>query len=293
MALFKDVVEAFIASRSELDSASLSRLAFWTDALGDREIVDITADDMDAALVKLAERGRLTGGKKLTCTAGKPLAGSTINRYLSQAGSVFKHARRLKLVPRAFVPPTRGIERAPERADPDRYFRPEEVQRLIAVARVLDKKWGKFPALILLAYHTGLRVGSILATRGKDLDIAAGTLCVPKTKNGDAIMTALSTAALAAIKRLPKVGADELLFGNRAGKPFTYRPLWLKIAKEANLPGRVFHELRHGHGFALSRENVSQQMIMKSMGHRTLAASARYAHASVADKQDIISRVFG
>lgn len=293
MALFKNVVEAFIASRHELDSASLSRLAFWTDALGEREIIDITADDMDAALMKLAARGRLTGGKLPTVTAGKPLAGATINRYLSQVGGVFKHARRLKLVPRAFVPPTRGIERAPERADPDRYFRPEEVLRLIAVSRVVDKKWGKFAALIVLAYHTGLRVGSILATRGKDVDLEAGTLTVPRTKNGDAITAGLSSDALTALKRLPKVGADELLFGNRSGKVFTYRPLWLKIAKAANLSGRVFHELRHGHGFALARGNVSQQMIMQSMGHRTLVASARYSHANVGDKQAIIARVFG
>jgi len=65
-------------------------------------------------------------------------------------------------VRRAFVSPTHGIERAPERADPERYLRPEEVERLLTVARVLDRSWGKLPALIVVAYHTGLRVGSIL-----------------------------------------------------------------------------------------------------------------------------------
>src|SRR5207253_11241253 len=113
MALLKHVNEAFIASR-ELDAASLSRLAFWMDTLGEREVMQITSEDVDAALVTLAERGRLKGGKSPTCTAGKPLAGSTMNRYLTQLGSLYKHARRLKLVPRAFVPPTRGLERAPE-----------------------------------------------------------------------------------------------------------------------------------------------------------------------------------
>ncbi len=124
MATFQVVVEAFIASR-ELDAASLSRLAYWTDALGDKEVAVITAEDIDAALVKLAERGRLKGEKRPTEAAGAPLAGSTVNRYLTQAGSIFKHARRQKLVPRAFVPPTRGIERAPERPDSERYFRPD------------------------------------------------------------------------------------------------------------------------------------------------------------------------
>lgn len=292
MALFNTVVEAYIAAH-ELDPASLSRLAFWTDTLGNKEVAAITPEDIDAALVKLAERGRLTGGKRATGAAGKPLAGSTVNRYLTQAGSVFKHARRLKLVPRAFVPPTRGIERAPERPDPERYLRPEEVERLLAVARVMDKQWGKMLALIVVAYHTGLRVGSILATRGKDLDLDAGTLTVGRTKNGDPITAGLSTAAIAEMKRLPKVGPDELVFGNRSGKAFTYRPLWLRLAKEARLEGRVFHELRHGHGYQLARAGVSQQMIMQSMGHRTLTASARYAHASIDDKRAVIAKVFG
>lgn len=65
MALFKQVVEAFIASR-ELDQATLSRLAFWTDGLGEKEFATITTNEIDAALVKLAERGRLLGGKTAT-----------------------------------------------------------------------------------------------------------------------------------------------------------------------------------------------------------------------------------
>ncbi len=166
MAQFKDAVEAFVASR-ELDQASLSRLAFWVDVLGEKEIAAITADDIDAALVKLAERGRLKADRRATVRSGKPLAGSTINRHLTQAGSVFKYAKRLRLVPRTFIPPTRGIERSPERPDPERYLRPEEVERVLAVARVMDRHWRKMPALITVAYHTGLRVGSLLSVRGR------------------------------------------------------------------------------------------------------------------------------
>ena len=137
MALFREVAEAFVASR-EWDQATLSRLAFWCDVLGPRDIATITPEDIDTALVQLAERGRLKGGKASTAAAGKPLARSTINRYLAQAGSVFKFARRLRLVPQAFVYPTRNIERAPEPVDPDRYLREEEVERIRKVARVLD-----------------------------------------------------------------------------------------------------------------------------------------------------------
>ena len=93
MARFKDAVEAFVASR-EWDEATLSRLAFWVEVLGQKDLAEITADDIDAGLLKLAERGRLKGGKRDTITVGKPLAGSTINRYLTQAGSVLASSRR-------------------------------------------------------------------------------------------------------------------------------------------------------------------------------------------------------
>lgn len=63
----------------------------------------------------------------------------------------------------------------------------------MAVARVLDRGWGKMAALIVVAYHTGLRVGSILAASGKDLDLDAGTPTVPRTKNGDPIIAGLSS----------------------------------------------------------------------------------------------------
>ncbi|HEX4333811.1 MAG TPA: site-specific integrase [Usitatibacter sp.] len=292
MALFSAVVEAFVASK-EFDRATLTRLDFWTEALGAMEVAAITPEDIDNALVRLAERGRLKGGKRATKAAGKPLAGATVNRYINQAGSIFKHAKRLRLVPRAFVSPTLGIERTPERADPERYFTAEEVERLLAHARALDRRWGKMAALITVAYHTGLRVGSILAVRGKHLDLAAGTLAVNRTKNGDPVTASLSTAAAAELKRLPKAGPDDLVFAARNGKPYTYAPLWRRIAREARLEGRVFHELRHGHGYSLARAGVSQQMIMQSMGHRTLTASARYAHASIEDKRNVIAKVFG
>ena len=54
---------------------------------------------------------------------------------------------------------------------------------MLAVARVMDRTWRKMPALITVAYHTGLRVGSILRARGRDLDLDAGTLVINRTKN--------------------------------------------------------------------------------------------------------------
>ena len=181
--LFKQVADAFAASR-QWDSASLSRLAFWVEMLGDRVISEVTPDQVDDAIVRLAERGRLRGGCRRTVRSGQPLKGSTVNRYVSTLGSVYRFARRARLVPRTFVPPTRGIERLPEPVDPDRYLRQEEVERILACARVIDGRWERLPALIVLALHTGLRKGSLQKLKWENVDLVARRLVLGRTKNG-------------------------------------------------------------------------------------------------------------
>ncbi len=63
--LSKQAADAFAASR-QWDPASLSRLAFWVERLGDREFASVTIDDVDEAFVRLAERGRLRAGRRRT-----------------------------------------------------------------------------------------------------------------------------------------------------------------------------------------------------------------------------------
>ncbi|NEX15729.1 MAG: site-specific integrase [Halochromatium sp.] len=293
MATLDVVIDAFVASR-EFDKATLARLRFWSEQFGTKELVDITPEDVDNALVVLAERGRLQPLRNQpTQASGKPLSGATINRYITQLGSVYRYARRLRLLPRAHVPPTKGIEKAPEPPNPERYLRPDEVERLIKVARLLDQRWGRLPALITLAFHTGLRVGNLTALRWKDVDLEAGTLKVNKTKNGRPLVAPLSASALAELVELSAQDPERLVFEGRNGRPYSFRRLWAKVCTEAGLPGRNFHQLRHGCGSAMAQAGIGQAQIMAIMGHRTLSASARYMHHSTDDKRAVVQKVFG
>jgi len=292
MSTLKETVAAFIAAR-DFDRATLSRLAFWVDQLGDKPLVDISPDDVDLALVRLAERGRLKPRRNQDTTqAGKPLGPATINRYISQLGSVYKFARRLRLLPRTFVFPTANIEKLPEPVDPERYLRLEDVERILAVAKVLDTRWGRLCALIVLAYHTGLRVGNLMRLKWSDVDLAGGTASVVRTKNGEPIVAALSQRAIAELKKLPNQQPDAYIFAGRTGQPYQFRKLWQRVTNEAGLEGRNFHQLRHGCGHALAKAGVNQAQIMSLMGHKTLTASARYMHHNVSDKQQIVAQVF-
>jgi len=299
MATFKALCTAYMAALNP-EPGAVSRLGFWiADPVGAMECADITPEHIDEALRRLCERGRLKTGRNMRAERVGELSGATINRYQGQAGQVFKWAKgkTVRALPRAYQIPTRGIEREEELQDPERYLRTEEVARILKVARVLDTRWGKMPALIVVAFHTGLRVSSILNVKGKDLDLKAGTMKARTatrglmTKNNDAITAALSEEAIAELRKLPKVQPEELVFGNRSGQAFTYRPLWDRCAKAAGLEGRNFHQLRHGHGTVLAQQGVSTPMIMASMGQRTLKAAARYLHHNTKDKADVIARV--
>ncbi len=295
MPTLKATIDAYCASTPTLDRASFSRLDYWLEALGTLELVEITPEHVDEALVRLAERGRLSPRRgKAADAPGVPLKGATLNRYLAALGTLFKYARRLRLIPRGHVSPTRGIERAPEPTDPDRYLRPEEVERLLAVARVVDRRWGKLSALIVLAFHTGLRVGNLTALRWADVDLEARTAAVPRTKNGEPIVAALTGACVAALKALPDKHPDARVFcGRSPNRAHSWRRLWELTCREAGLPGRNFHQLRHGCGSALASAGVAQAQIMSVLGHKTLSASARYLHSNVSDRRAVVDRVFG
>ena len=248
MPTLKTVVDGFVCQQN-FDNATLGRLQFWVDQFGDTELAAITDDDVDAALVRLAERGRLRAGRGLKAErVGKPLAGSTLNRYVAQLGSVFKYTRRLRLLPRAHVPPTRGVEKAPANTDHDRYFRPEEVEKLIQVARLIDRKWGRMESLIVLAYHTGLRKTNLLNLKWRDIDLDERTAAVGKTKNNDPIFSALSQRAVGLLRKLPDKKPSAHVFPGTKGQPYDIRRLWSKVCAEANIHDRTFHSLRHGCG---------------------------------------------
>lgn len=292
MPTLRTTINAFVASR-EFDRSTLGRLAFWDDELGDQELTAITPEAIDDALTRLSARGRLQPRRGQAATeVGAALKGSTYNRYVSQLQSIFKYARRVRVLPRAHVPPTKGIEKDPEPTDPDRYLRPEEVERLIKVARLLDRNWGRLTALILAAFHTGLRLGNLQELRWQHLDLQRRTITVLKTKNGQPIVAPLSVRAATELAKLSGQDPDALVFASKTGRPFRFRALWVRVCNEAGLPGRNFHQLRHGCGSALASAGVGQAQIMAIMGHKTLSASARYMHQGVTDKMAVVDKVF-
>lgn len=293
MTTLAQTIDGMMASHRAMDIGSQHRLQFWQEQLGDRLLTDITADDIDNVLDKLVARGRLRAGRGMnTQASGKPLSPATLTRYVATLGGVYRYAKRMRLVRKSHVSPTRGIETHSSPVDKNKFMTPDEVDRLIKVARVVDRQWRKLPCLITLGFHTGLRLGSLMDLRWGDIDWTERTAYVKRTKNGDPHVSPLSTACMSELSKLSKGLPEERVFAGRTGKPFQHRNLWLKTVEQADLPGRTFHWLRHSCGTELARQGVSQAQIMAVMGHKTLVASARYIHANVNDRRAVVDKVF-
>jgi integrase len=193
MTTTRAVIDAYVACSPRLDQSGLGRLSFWASQIGQIPIGDVTPDDVDEAIMRLAHRGKLrTGPLNVVTLTGKPLAPATITRYLTSLGSVYKFARKQRLVSRTHVCPTAGLEKPNSPVDRNKFCSRDQVDTLIKVARVVDKRWGKMPALITLAFHTGLRVGSLMNMRWKDIDWEGSTVYIPRTKNGEPLASPLT-----------------------------------------------------------------------------------------------------
>ena len=83
---------------------------------------------------------------------------------------------------------------------------------MVTITRVVDQRWRKLPALILLGFHTGLRVGNLMELKWRDVDLEAGTLAVAITKNGRPYVAPLTNRCT---KELKEWGDRHKLFGDK------------------------------------------------------------------------------
>jgi integrase len=288
-------LDAYVVAHPHLDNSALGRLDFWRGQLGSLALDAVTIDDVDDGMIALARRGKLRSRRgQPPEPTGEPLSPASRNRHLTSFAGLYKWARRERLLKRTHVSPTRGIERETEAVDRDRYLRAEEVDRILICARAIDRRWRKLACLVRLAFTTGLRKGSLMALRWRDVDLEAGTVTIEKTKAGRTHVAALLPDVVAMLRALPgSHDGDAFVFAGPTGRPFTFRKTWERTVAMAGKPGAGFHQLRHGCASAMAKAGVSQGTIMATLDHSTLSASSRYMHLSVNDRRDAALRVFG
>lgn len=159
-----------------------------------------------------------------------------------------------------------------------KFLTPGEVDRLVKAARQHSRYAPRDVAMILLAYHHGLRVSELCALRWDDVDLKAATLSVRRAKGGAPSLHPLPGADLRALRPLAGSGSPWVLTTERGGPmtPAGVRDLIRRLGVAAGL-GRVHpHMLRHACGYKLVNQGADLRLVQAYLGHRAIASTVRY-----------------
>lgn len=290
-----ELIDGFIGSYEGRDPSLLGRLQFWQGALGHHELTTIDAEMVDAELVKLVERGVVHNirGAGVVKT-GKALSPATLNRYRAALASVIKYAKRRRLIKLSWRSPLADIPCEKESTGKLEFLTADQIEQLIVQARLAP--WKKLAPLILMAFQTGLRRGSLLGLCWRDIDLEAGTASVDRTKNGSAHVATLTPRMIEELRKIgPSADPDELVFRGTKGRnePHDFRASFTRALQEAKLPPVTFHALRHSTATHMAKSGAPLLAIADVMAHKSISMTKRYSHLCVADRANVTAKYFG
>ena len=203
--------------------------------------------------------------------------------------------------------PLRGIKMLPE--SPARIPALSAADEAALLAACQGSPWLR--TMIRLAVVTGCREGELLALRWRHVDFDGRALLIEDSKSGEARRVPLHPSALTMLKPLRGL-PDGFVIVGRGGRPPSAHAVVqafrhacdraIEAAREAhrkaggqgdpkNLPalaGFRFHDLRHVAGTRLLATGASLPEVAAVLGHKTLAMSRRYAHATWTRLEELI-----
>ena len=235
----------------------------WIDLMGDRSAWAITPEELARAGVAMLENG---------------YSPSTVNRNLSQIGSIYRWAKRQMLTPAGFISPTISQHRYPEpirRVD----LSDEEATRLLTGALAFRDR--RFAVLVRLLIETGARRGEICERRWSSIDLEACSIEVLQTKTGKPRMLFFSEECAALMRRVwPNRKPEHLLFESRRapGATVTFKKNWEKLASSIGRPDLRMHDLRHYRAKLLIESGATVAVAAQALGHSSLILHRRYGH---------------
>lgn len=289
---FKDAATIGIANYQGADTGYAQRMAFFIEQFDGLAVTAITPERVEMAMDALARRGRImirtTRAGLVHLQTDKPLSPATLNRYLSALGTLFRDLRRLRITPRGFVSPTRGVERSSGDNARTVAVSVDDVRRLVAACRLTRCRF--LSAITAMACTTGWRLGSLQALRWRDINLVTGTADVARTKNGTPHRAVLLPWVLEEVRRLhtPQCQPDQPVFGVHA-----FKKSWLRALTLADLPTEwTFHHTRHIAASALAQSGASVPTIMALLNQKTPSMALRYSHLNTTALREGLERAW-
>ena len=178
---------------------------------------------------------------------------------------------------------------------------------LAVVVQTIGTADGWLRIAIALAALAGLRCGEVRALEVRDVDLDAGRLfvrrafsadevCVPKGRDERAVPVTPMLAAILADACDGK-GPTARLVADGHGKALNEQAVgaaWRRLQARLGIePMWRFHQLRHFFGTTCLRGGGNVEAVRRLLGHRDLASTTRYVHATERDMMAAVAALPG
>ena len=221
---------------------------------------------------------------------------ATVNRNLTLLRAIFnrgiRHGR---------------IEASPMRAmklDKENNWR-RRVLSAVEEPRLMRSLPKRLRPLAIVALHTGMRLGELLALTWKDIDLASGTITIHEAKSGEGRIAWMSPVAIATLKTRRRqqirgglaggdltVMRERYVFQEARGSARTslWRD-WHPALRKAKITDLHFHDLRHTYASRLVSDGVDLYTVKTLLGHKTMRMTERYAHVADDHLREAVARL--
>jgi integrase/recombinase XerD len=154
----------------------------------------------------------------------------------------------------------------------------EEVKRLIDAASSMRDR-----LIFKLIYVLGLRVSELVGLNWSDFRSTSDGIAVTVFGKGHRTRTLLIDERLwVELQQLPRCDKTEAVFlsrfGNRLDRHAIHRLIKKAVETSGINPHTSAHWLRHAHACHSLQNGAGIDLVMKSLGHSSLAVTSRYLH---------------
>jgi integrase len=202
----------------------------------------------------------------------------TANRVVEVLSAMFNKAIEWEwegVNPAARVVPFKERQR-------ERFLQPEELH---AFAEALNAELNETVRdYIWISLLTGARRANVQAMRwDENLDLQKATWTIPETKSGEPLTVTLPNKVIEILKARKLLSKNQWVFPGvgKTGHLVEPKSAWKRILKAAKIEDLRIHDLRRTLGSWQAAQGTSLQIIGKSLGHRSLAATAVYSRLNL------------
>ncbi|HZK65216.1 MAG TPA: tyrosine-type recombinase/integrase [Puia sp.] len=224
----------------------------------------------------------------------KKIASKSINRKISSLKSFFKYQLRtgsLEKTPMAGIISPKSGKRLPV------YVEEKDMKLLISHVEFPDNWQGKTDRLmILIFYHTGVRLAELVGLKNSQVDLDACMIKVLGKGNKERMIPVSGDLAAGIrdyIQGKKEAGWNntEALLVNGKGNKLYVKYAYLAVKKYLTLVTTVSkkspHVLRHSFATHLMEHGADLNSVKELLGHSSLAATQLYTHNSIEKLRDV------